>query len=230
MSPKRITNEEINNEVIALRTKVQKIQEHLNRNHEVQQKDSASFLLAEFNHLSNIWQHTDSRMEKGINIYVTLNAIIVSGLMVLSQQITNYRVFTVIGILITCGLAVIGTLLSIRIMTTKIIKIHYLDAINLIRRYFVDNEESLQKYLLLPVANNLIDSSDKRKIRRHIPVPKVVTFIHVWNALLLSFAVGSILWIIKQTFHPLLPLAGGIVVGIVSFTVLELITKKRIRA
>src|SRR6476660_2408401 len=116
---------------------------------------SVDFMLAEFDHLSELWRHTDSRTETAANLYSTTTAVLVPGALLVKHYFSNLRLFLWSTIAVAAVFAVLGAFVSRRISRSHEIKGEYLLAMNLIRKYFVDQDSSLVPYLSFPVAGTL---------------------------------------------------------------------------
>jgi hypothetical protein len=64
---------------------MQLLLEHLSTNGAAPEDDEATFLLAEFAELGQFWRHTDSRIENGINYYLTASVAATSAIAYISR-------------------------------------------------------------------------------------------------------------------------------------------------
>lgn len=174
MLSKRVTNKDLLRELDTLRLEVELLQEQVQSQQPPDTfENRVKFLLAEFSHISEFWRHTDSRMESSLNLYFAASAIIATGLAYLSQQFTDLRSFFMLMTLAAVVLFAGGMMVARRILGTSILKSHYISALNLIRRHFVDLDESLSAYLALPTAADPREESDAAGpyYRPRIPIP-----------------------------------------------------------
>ena len=226
---KHASNDDLLEELRTLKTQVELLQEQTqNKSASANYEKGVEFLLAEFKELGQFWRHTDSRMESALNLYMTASALIVSGLVYLSQQVTDFRAFLSFVTLITVALFVGGMILANRILGTALIKAEYIRALNLIRRYFVDTDQSIRDYLLLPIANSPKDTARPlgKGFSARIPTSLLVV-IHVWDSLLLGFVVGSISWLAEPRILLIAIFAIGAVVAVLCFAVLSILARRK---
>ena len=108
------------------------------------------FLLSEFQQVNDLWRHTDSRLESGLNIYLTATAIVIPGLVYIFQNINDFSAFLKIYSLIAIGLLVGGLVLDRRISGTARVKAEYIHALNRIRGYFKERYPQIAQRLVLP--------------------------------------------------------------------------------
>jgi hypothetical protein len=208
--------------------RVQPLQEQARTEAAVSAKDnSVKFLLAEFNHLDTFWRHTDSRVENGLRLYLTVSAIVVSGMAILSQQIRDLHAFVLVAVIVAAGLFVVGFALASHLLSTAFLKAEYILGLNLIRRYFVDNDQSIGEYLAFPYDASAATWSDKD---RRIPAAKSLLLgIAVWEGCLLGGVFAGLVWMAGPALFPKLSVGGGIAVGALCFGAMTFWARRRIR-
>jgi hypothetical protein len=181
---------------------------------------SVAFLLAEFSELGEFWRHTDARLESSLNFYLTAIAVLAPATLLLRQSVSDIRSLVALMIPVGIALFVIGILLTWRVTRAILVKAEYVHALNLIRRYFVDNDPHIAKYLFLPVAEPL---GEARIISRHFRVSsqrRLTLIIDVANSLLLGAIVAATLWLLTTldlTFIVLI----GLSIAVTSFIVIN---------
>lgn len=221
MVRRRVTNKQLFEELNALKAQVQLLQEQvLNQSLSGSRENSMKFLLAEFNELGEFWRHTDARTESGLTLFFAASAIIVSGFVYFAKQATDFRAFLALITLIAFALFVGGLLLVRRIRRTGLIKAGYIRGLNLIRRYFVDTDQSIADYLVLPISESpgIRDESRDTGLPVRKPSPALIA-IQAWNSLLLGFVFGSAAWLLQPRLLPAFVIGSGIAVAILCFIV-----------
>lgn len=112
------------------------------------------FLLAEFETLRELRAKTIEWGEGRANLYLTIAAG-AAGLLTLTNQFTSDPLslyLTSFAILI--GLFLLGVLIFARLVTREILVTNYTRGINRIRRYFLELDPSIRKYLILPASDD----------------------------------------------------------------------------
>jgi hypothetical protein len=152
------------------------------------------FLLAEFSEMNATWKHTDARIETAINFYLT---VLVAGLpaaALLYQAIPDIQVLAFVLILMVATVFTIGLLLANRIAIAGIRKAEYQLSINLVRRYFLDHNSDLAKYVYFPAADPSVAIEDKTK-QLKVHLHQMIYVVIVVNSLLVSLVIGWGLWL-----------------------------------
>jgi len=226
-----ITHEDILEQLNSLKSQLELLQKQsLNVAAASSRDNGAKFLLREFNELGHFWRHTDARMESALNLYLTASSLVVAGLVYLSQQVTDLRIFISLMILVAAGLFIGGLILVSRIVSTAALKAEYIHALNLIRRYFVDTNNPIKDYLVLPLADSPKGAGHRSTQSRPIWVPASLTrAINAWNGILFGFVIGAVIWLTEQGVSlPIIIGVGGIAAGL-CFLALMRLTQKRTR-
>lgn len=225
---KGLSAEDMVGELTTLGNRVQPLQEQTRTEAAVSAKDnSVKFLLAEFNHLDTFWRHTDSRVENGLRLYLTVSAIVVSAMAILSQQIRDLRAFVLVAVIVAAGLFVVGYALASHLLTTAFLKAEYIFGLNLIRRYFVDNDQSLGEYLAFPYNASAATWSEKDK---RIPAARsLLLAIAAWEGFLLGGIFASLAWMVGPAYFPELSVGGGIAVAALCCGAMSFWARRRIR-
>jgi hypothetical protein len=156
---------------------------------------SKEFLLAEFREATQLWRHTDSRIETATNFYLTIGAITLPGSILLFKQLENHRDFVASMMPIVTLLALAGVLLVNRINSADLRKGDYELCRSLVMRYFVDQDDRLADYLLFPLAEPGPDLSKKVAQLRPYFHSSLTSIINVFTALLLSSIPSACLWL-----------------------------------
>lgn len=227
---KHVTNEDLLEELSVLKAQIHSLQEQIGIQQSAAiQEGKIRFLLAEFNHIGEFWRHADSRMESSLNLYFTASAVIASGLVYISQQSVGVYSFLAIMALAAAALFVGGMMVARRILYTSFLKAHYIGALNLIRRYFVDLDDSLSTYLALPIA---VDAGKDSALlvpysRARIPIP-LLAVIYPWCSLLLGFVAGTIIWFLQLQL--LVVVSCGVMVAVSCFIVLVYVARQQVKA
>ncbi len=131
---------------------------------------SSAFLIAEFNHIRDIWKHIDSRTESAIRQYFTVVTILLSGIAFTYDKYLNSVNIVLILSVFIFGSASFSFLVLRRILQTILRKIEYFNAMNSIRAYFVSKNPEVRNYLVLPIKDMyetslVIENKYKRKSR-----------------------------------------------------------------
>ncbi len=203
-------------------SKTQSLQQGLaNSPSNTAEQDAKKFLLAEFQHIGELWRHTDSRLESGLNLYVAASTLVVSGLAYISQNV-NPLVFLVAFILVGVSLLAGGIVLGIRVTGTARVKAEYMHALNRIRAYFVENHPQLEYYLVLPSANK--DNLKQQQDKHNKQVSNLLFVIHTWNSFLSIAVLVSFLIALRLAWNDIPPnyIFPAIIVGVAIFIVFVL--------
>lgn len=107
---------------------------------------SDQFMLAEYNRLQQLWQITDARTESTINLYLTLNGVALSGV-VISAQGVSLSLFWVLTALLGVVITVSTQIMLRRVVGTQYTKKEYIHGLNLVRMYFLNKNPNLATYL-----------------------------------------------------------------------------------
>jgi hypothetical protein len=220
------TDDKVLQQLQALQSQVHDLQRQIAKERESSHTDlSVKFLLAEFNELGQFWRHTDSRLESGLNLYLTASAVIISAIVFFSPRVTDIRLFVIVVVLIALSLFIVGFFLSERIVSSRIIKREYIHALNLIRRFFVDRDAGITPYLFLPFADSPVDTprSHAEALASLVPAQGGFFFvINVWNGLLLGFSTSACVWLIVPSLPMIVFVAAGILVAAVCAVLLNI--------
>jgi len=155
-----------------------------------------------------------------------VSAIVVSAMAILSQQIRDLHAFVLAAVIVAAGLFGVGLALSSHLLTTAFLKAEYILGLNLIRRYFVDNDESLGRYLAFPYDPSAATWRDKE---RRIPAARgLLMAIAAWEGLLLGGTFAGLAWMAGSTYFPELSLGGGMAIAALCFGVMTFRTRRRI--
>jgi hypothetical protein len=189
--------------------------------------DSIKFLLAEFAHIGEFWRQADSRIESNLRLYLAATTILVTGIAILSQQVKVFRVFALFGVAVAACLFVGGLVLARNVLTTGFLKANYIFALNLIRRYFVDHDKSLDEYLFFP--SDVSKATWSQKVKR-VPVPRTLfAGIAAWEGVLLGGIFAGVTWLVNPRLFPEVSVGGGIVLAVGCFAELTFWARQRIR-
>lgn len=120
------------------------------QNHE----HTANFMLAEYELLKEFRGNMLSQMESRINFLFTSVSAIATILAIISQITGFTHSFLVIASFLTFLLFLLGLITFLRLVEGHISFILYTRGINRIRRYFVDSDNSVKDYVLLPLTDN----------------------------------------------------------------------------
>jgi hypothetical protein len=166
----------------------------------------------------------------GANLYFTVSGLTSSGLIFLSQQVIDFRLFLASTTVIVFGLFILGVILASNIVGTALLKAKYTYALNLIRRYFVDNDQAIVHYLVLPFTVSPIDTMENQEgknIRVNITWILLIP-VYIWISVLLGFIVGAAIWLLELQLS--LELIFGItsVISVSCFIILSFLAKRRI--
>lgn len=157
---------------------------------------SVDFLLAEYDYLGELWRHTDSRIEASVNMYLTTAAILVPGALLFHQSFSNPRISMIASVLGALVFATMGVFISGRVLRAHQIKAEYINGLNLIRKYFSDNDPVLAPYLLFPVAGAAVKEQRVREVLRARWLRRFIATVLVGNCILVGFATASMAWLL----------------------------------
>jgi hypothetical protein len=189
--------------------------------------DSIKFLLAEFAHIGEFWRQTDSRIESNLRLYLAAATILVTGMAILSQQVEVFRVLVLFGVAVAACLFVAGLALARNVLTTGFLKANYAFALNLIRRYFVDNDKSLEEYLFF--ASDVSKATWRQKVKR-VPVPRTLFVgIAAWEGVLLGGVFAGVTWLVDPRLFPKVSVGGGIALAVGCFAELIFWARQSVR-
>jgi hypothetical protein len=225
---KGLSTEELVGELATLGDRIQSLQEPTRLEAAASAKDnSVKYLLAEFNHLDTFWRHTDSRVENGLRLYLTVSTVVVSAMTILSQQVKDLHAFVLAAVVVAAALFAVGFALASHLLSTAFLKAEYIFGLNLIRRYFVDNDQSLGEYLAFPYNPSTAAWRDKE---RRIPAARSLLLgIAAWEGILLGGIFAGITWLVEPRFFPVLSIGGGVVIAAVCFAAMAFWARQRIR-
>jgi len=224
VSETKVDNHDLLEALNALKIQRESLRGPVRNSPVVTREHSLQFLLAEFNALGEFWRHTDSRMEGSLNLYFTASALMVSGMAYLSQQVINAQAFVASVAAVAVTLFIGGLILSRRILRTVFLKAEYVKALNLIRRYFIDADQSIKHYLSLPCSHSPTGATEPPAQVSQPSIPaSLLTAIHAWDSLLLGFACGSIAWLTEPRLLAGFLIGLGILIAAVCFIVLSII-------
>jgi hypothetical protein len=188
------------------------------------------FLLTEYNSLTDLWKHTDSRFESGLNIYLAASALIASAIVFFSQRVTDINIFLGITIFIAIALAVAGKILSDRLLVNSFNKAEYIYARDLIRRFFADQSPDITPYLYF--LRDKIPESAAREGNKisQLRAPKtILSVIYLWVSFLLGLIVSITTWLIDPSYPFIITIIPGIITTIALFAYFTLNKRKKIR-
>lgn len=127
---------------------------------EIEEEGTSSFLLAEHERVSSLYQHNAAMGERRISIHLLFVAgggtLLLSLPEILRQPAASGKVFPIIeslllpGLIIVLLMAIEGVLTFQRIIERRIRATEYLRAINKINRFFADRDPNLLCYLPWP--------------------------------------------------------------------------------
>jgi MFS family permease len=160
--------------------------------------ESVDFMLAEYSHLSELWRHTDARTEAAVNFYLTTAAVLIPVTLLVKQSFSDLGLFLWSGIAVAAVFAVLGSFVSRRISRSHEIKGEYILALNLIRKYFVDQDSSLLPYLSFDVAGSRQEQLRRRQSGRTVSLRSFVMAVFFVNCLLVGFIAGSLAWLLAS--------------------------------
>lgn len=173
-------------------------------------KESVDFMLKEIDLLQKMAQHQTDLGEKRVNILIS---IITATLGFVFYKWTNgpdvNYFYTIIIILLTFNY-ILSFLTLLRMIKRQESIIQYKRGINRIRRYFVEKDNSIAEYLILPIYDNIPGLK--------LNVGSLLSSI----ILLASIIAGGIFWAISTKLG--LGLTASILIGF-AFGILNLIVK-----
>jgi hypothetical protein len=116
---------------------------------------TANFMLAEYEHLKDFRASMISQMESRLNfLFASVSGI--AAVLALISQITGVSpAFFVIALSLTFLLFLLGSITFARLVEGHISLTLYTRGINRIRRFFVDNDDTIKDYILLPVTDDV---------------------------------------------------------------------------
>lgn len=227
---------EVDNELIkqieVLQSQVEDLERQI-RDQKITSTESVSvkFLLTEFSELGQFWRHTDSRIENAANMYLTICAILVPGMVLFYRVANDLRLFFIGVTLAALALFVVGVVFTGRIIQTRIIKNEYIYALNLIRGYFAEKDIGIAPYLSLPIKGSFIDLNDKQTRLPHPPFYSTafIHLINIWNGLLFGISVASVSWlyISSLSITTIMVIGGG--VALICYGLLDFLVKRMIK-
>lgn len=185
------------------------------------------FLLAEFSNLTDLWKHTDSRLESGLNIYLTTNALLISAIAFFSQRVTDTTSFLIIIVFIAVALSVTGIILSTRLLSTAFIKTEYMHARNMIRRYFAERAPDIIPYLYF--ANKTGMATINKKILLFRTPGTIYTALHLWSSFLTSASISVLILLLYTQIQAVILIFICLSLTILFFVLLTLNKRHKIK-
>lgn len=187
------------------------------------------FLLAEFSELAQDWRYTDSRIETAINFYLTVGAVVLTGLGLLYQALQSVRLFILASVPLAIVLLVFGAFLTGRITSADFKKGDYRLGMSMIRRYFADRDVEASRYIYRSIASSIDDSESIAKQRRPHFHRHLILAINAFNSLIVGISSASIIWFVFGSV--LLPIGIAFIslgLSAVSWFILSWLLKRRI--
>jgi len=175
---------------------------------DTQAKKGVEFLISEYSQLGELWKHTDSRIDTTINFYITICAIVVPGSVLIFQVVKDINIFILTMLPVALIFFAAGIFFTENITLTDVHKSQYVLAQQLIRRYFVDNEPGISKYVYMEMATPS-DDLEEKLIQLHPYFHKtIILSVNVINSLLIGIIISSIIWLLAPTNLYILVLVG----------------------
>lgn len=118
-------------------------------------------MLKEYELLKDFRELIVNQVDNRVNLYLKMFSTVIASIPVLSifvespQNIVNNELLSAILIIVSVLLLYFGVLSFYRVIEGHISIINYTRAINRIRRYFLDNDQSIKNYLAMPVTDNV---------------------------------------------------------------------------
>lgn len=191
-------------------------------NSSIPENEGVEFLINEYNSLTDLWKHTDSRLESGVNLYLAASAVVVSAIVFFSERITDTYLFFSITAFATAGLAIAGIILSERLLATSFNKAEYIYARDLIRRYFAARTPKIGSYLYF---------FQEKRSKQLTRIPQTILFIlHLWSSFLVWLSVSIVLWLISSSLSSTVIFTTSTVISVALFIYLVLNTRKKTNA
>lgn len=125
--------------------------------------NSLQFLLLELNKKYDYWVHVDKRIDNSINLFIALLTLIITTSFFLYEKISDTVLSNTFLISLLCILIISGYLLLIRLYKIDVSRSTAMYSINLIKRYFVDKNIEIEKYVYFHKYKPLKDRSSKEK-------------------------------------------------------------------
>ncbi len=195
-------------------------------------ENSIKFLLAEYQHIGDIWKYTDARTENALRLYFTAGAILISAAAILYKQKIEIQFLLQIFLFLQLAFMFGSILLLKRITSTFLLKIEYFNSINLIRRYFIDKDSEIENYLLLPCISKSEMNQDslKKYYDKKSRSVIILTFI-IWISLLIASLGVMITYLIigKKEGVYLFMTISGVLSFIISIILLRTQIKKNMK-
>ncbi len=156
-----------------------------------------TFMITEYVSITDLWKHTDGRMESGVNIYLTTNTLVISAMAFFSQSISDINLFLFITALVAIALATTGRILCGRLLGTAFNKAEYLYARDLIRRYFANRYPSIESFLyfLRSSNNSIVGDPHETNVNPRVPYTIIAT-INLWVSILFGYTITALLYVI----------------------------------
>ncbi len=121
----------------------------------VMKEETKDFLLAEFELLREMRDRVINRSEERIKFYFSLLSGAGAFLALAPQFFTTGQGFYIIILVVLIALLIFGVLTLDRLISGHVAARIYARGINRVRRYFVDNDKSITKYLILPSTDDI---------------------------------------------------------------------------
>lgn len=170
--------------------------------------------LAEYDQLNQLWRHADSRLNNGLSIFLTSNAIVVSALGVVLAQTTNTpieyrRLLFGPAIALALGVFASGLIYVQVIVKNQVSKEKYLAGLSHIRSYIQTFDITLPTYLVHPtVLCTKLTPSEKTQggptTKAKLPWPLLVA-VSVWGSAMLGVAGGLFAWMLQTEWLNKIP-------------------------
>lgn len=114
------------------------------------ESQTINFLLAEYTTLRELRQNLDSLGESRVNFFLATVSGVIVGLALINQMPGEKEIIYFINGAAFIGLFWLGLITFTRMVERSINLVLYMRGMNRIRRYFVDRNLSIEKYLWLP--------------------------------------------------------------------------------
>jgi hypothetical protein len=115
---------------------------------------SSQFVINEIRYLSERWSHTDQIAENRSNTYVTVASGATGILVLLSQLQTSTEAMFKASLVLFILVWLLGLVTFFRLVERGIVVVEYIRAINRARRFFVDKDPQLTRYLAFSASDS----------------------------------------------------------------------------
>lgn len=170
---------------------------------------TSAILLVEHERIASLYEHNVTMGDQFVAVYLAVVSTAIALLVSMRELLPQSDSLVLVELALLLIVVVLGTITFRRLIDRRIRAIEYLRAINRIHRYFVERDPKLQQYFYWPAC----DSCPPTRVKGTI-LGGLRDMVAVMNSLFLGFIVGVITRTWFPTWHYLVLVMIGVLVGL----------------